>query len=350
MQVPTSSMAGLPDKVKKAREIVMARSEGGEFTALDKKLFNVLLGHAYRAVGARTHRVSITEIGGYLMQGRSDKIKESLERLWSKKIAIDYINDDGKPHSIRCHYLSFDLCQVEDGMLEYAFDPILMGFVHDPKIYSLIQLDTVRKFKTPYGLKLYEQMRMFQQRHNPRFALTLSEAHAFFEVSGVYLERFDRFRERVVDAAVAEVNDLAELDVRVQYQTSGRGKKVVGLAFTATPKNAERMMEVGDGQRGRRRRDGQTLDMFQGVSDNERFATPDLRADTMEEARRIAGNDGDVGQMFQTWCEEYGRKGFSANPDAAFLSGVQFKVASSRDAEIEELDVDAIYDTLVSKS
>lgn len=328
----------------------MARAEGSEFTLLDRKVFNVLLAMAYKHLaGATIHRIALSDLTSLFFEhGRSNAIKETLERLWSQKIAIDYIGEDGAPHSMRCHYLSFDMCQIENGYLDYAFDPILMRFIHNPKVYSFIQLNTVRRFKTAAGLKLYEQMIAYYGRHHPVWNCALPEAHVFFEAKGVYKDRFDRFRERVIEPAVNEVNALAEFDVTVEYQFSGRGNKVVGLRFTAHPKPAERIASSTEAPTGRpRRRDRDTVDMFQGLSDNEHFAVPVLRVDTLAEARRIVGSDGNVNDLVENWNQEFGRKGFGQNPDETFLAWVRMQLAKVRDPEVADLDIDAIFLSMI---
>jgi len=347
MQTPLPS--ALPPSVRKAHEVVMAKSEG-EFTLLDRKVLNVLLARAYKNLGGPAiHRISMKDlIDLFSDSGRAGPIKESLERLWKQSIAIDYIDEDGHPRSLRCHYLSFDLCHIEAGYLDYAFDKILMRFIHNPKVYSIIQLDTVRRFKTAGGLKLYEQMIAYYGRHHPVWVVSLNEAHDFFEATGIYRTRFDRFRERVVDVAVREVNNLSGFDVAVEYDTSGRGGKIVGLKFSATPKTDERIASPANGPPvWSKRRDENTVDMFMGASDKEYFAPPMLRDDTLAEGRIICGSDANVLEKIQVWHDEFGRRGYGSDPDETFLAWLRMDLAHKRDPEVQDLDVTAIFENLM---
>lgn len=333
----------------------MARSEGGEFSVLDRKLFNVLLAKAYPAIEqVTTHRIPLKDLLDLFGHARPDRIKESLERLWGHKIAIDYIGDDTVPYTVRCHYLSFKMSHVGDGFLEYAFDPILMNFIGSPKVFSIIQINTMRKFTSSHALKLYEQMRMYYGRHSPVYACSLDEAYSFFEIGedDVYRSRFDRFRERVIETSISEVNALAEFTVAVEYQRSGRGNKVVGFRFRVTGKSAESLIETADHVHapGRRRRlDGQTLDMFKGVSDDEFYTEPTLRQETMEEAARIVGMDGNVQDLMHTWLTEQATKGYGARPDEVFLAWLKLRQAKRVDPVVRELDVDAILTSLIGE-
>jgi hypothetical protein len=341
----------LPLDVKKAREVVNAKSIGSEFTVLDRKVFNILLGHAYRHLQARpTHRIAMGQLSGLFFDtGRSNRIRESLERLWNQKIAIDYVDEEGNAHEMRCHYLSFDLCHIENGHIVYAFDPLLLRFLRNPKVYSQIQLNTVRKFNTTHALKLYEQMRMFYSRYKPVFSCTLEEAHDFFEIpgDGIYRKRFDTFRQRVIEPAVLQVNELAEFDVGVEYERFG--SRVVSMTFTAQPKTPKRMIVAADAAGNtKRRKDGNTVDMFVGATDNEIHASPVLRSDTREQARKIAGYEADIDALLEAWGSEFGGRGvLSAAANESFLSWLTLRVARDTDPELVGLDVDAFYDALV---
>ena len=343
----------LPSDVKKASEVVNAKSVGSEFTVLDRKLFNILLGHAYRNLQTnKTHRIALDELTGlFFGSGRSLPIRESLERLWNQKIAIDYVDDEGIKHEMRCHYLSFDMSHFEGGYIIYAFDPLLMKFLRNPKVYSQIQLNTVRKFRTNHALKLYEQMRMVFSRFRPVFTCTVEEAHEFFEIpaDSVYRKRPDAFRARVIEPAVSQVNELAEFDVGVEYDRAGQGNRFVGMTFNAQPKTAKRMLIAADASApAKRRRDGQTLDMFKGVTDDEISARPTLRADSLEQARRIVGPDADLDALLETWSGEFGAKGvLSLQSNESFLSWLSLRAARDTDPELAGLDVDAFYDSMM---
>lgn len=336
-----------PKDVRKASEVVNAKCVGREFTVLDRKVFNILLGHAYGNLTTRpTHRISMSQLSALFFEtGRSNRIRDSLERLWAHKIAIDYLDEEGVKHELRCSYLSFDLCHIENGQIVYAFDPLLLRFLRNPKVYSQIQLNTVRKFTTSHALKLYEQMRMFYSRYKPVFTCTVGEAHDFFEIEdeAIYRKRFDSFRARVIEPAVAQVNELAEFDVDVQYERAG--PRVVGLVFTARPKTPKRMITAADASGPmRRRKDANTVDMFEGVSDSELHGRPVLRADALAQARKIAGAEAEIDPLLQAWSEEFGKRGaLSAAENEAFLSWLSLRVAKETVPELAGIDMDAFY-------
>lgn len=345
----------LPESVKKASQVVMARSEGSEFTLLDRKMFNLLLAKAMPSLPHKgVHQISMNELSKLLDENEHmDRIRQSLERLWRVKITIEYTDEDSAAHTLRCHYLSYDMSNLEDGWLEYAFDPILIRFLRYPKVYSIIQLDVVAKFNCQYALRLYEVMQLHYRKWQPVWELSMDEARSFFEVADKY-DRVDHFKDRLIKKAVEEVNKHAEFDVAVEYIRNGRGGKIVGLRFMTIAKSGERLrMLAGGGAPGspRRRRaprDARTMDMFKGMSDEELRVAPKLRSDTLAEAARIAVSQ-DIDLLVERWFEEMGARAHSQDPDESFLAWLGVRESAGESEELKDVDYEALMALLIDE-
>ncbi len=349
----------LPREFKKAEQVVMARTEGEEFTLLDRKIFNLLLWHAYRNLKTQAvHKISMDELRqlvGIGSEGSTERLKDSLERLWRQNIAVDYKDEEtGAKHTLRCHHLSFDMCSMQNGYLDYAFDPLLLEYISNPKVYSLLSWVTAVKFKSLHSLKLYELMKMVFGRFSQVKTFTVEEFHDFLELSDGYDGRFDRVKDRVINPAVKEINECAEFNIGVEYVKGGRGGKVVGIKFIAEPKNAKSLSDAANfatapkDARRRGPRDAETIDMFSGASDADMSQPPVLRSDTMAEARRILGEDGNAEDEFSEWQREFpsGRH-FTVNPDELFLSWLTMRVKKRNDERFKGVDIDALFVSFV---
>ena len=340
------------DEIKKAKSLVTARSEGGEFSALDRKVFNMLLSNAHRTLKtARTHRIPMSDLANSLTNGRVDRIKDALERLWSYKIAMDY-SDESVTRTLRTHYISFEYSNIENSILTYAFDPLIIDHIGDPKLYSLFSIDTMKKFSTEAAVRLYEYCMMYVNRNHSDFYLDLDKMHEFFEVDGVYLQRFDHFRTKVVDKCVEEVNRFGEVSVEVDYRKAGRGNKIIGALFKTSRKSAigtaaasEAMPKLGT-RKGHR--DDATLDLFEMRSDAERRARPELRESTLANAKRLIGNEGQLDSYVEQWISARGVNGFGANPDEDFIAWLELTLAKTTKKSLEGIDLDAIFDRFMS--
>lgn len=340
------------DELKKARSLVMARSEGGEFAALDRKVFNMLLSNARRTLKtARTHRIPMSELATNLTNGRVDRIKESLERLWSYKIAMDY-SEDSEVRTLRAHYISYEMSNIENSVLTYAFDPLLIEHIGDPKLYSLFSIDTMKKFSTDSAGKLYEMCMMYALRSHRDFYMSLEELHKFFEVDGVYVERFDHFRTKIIDKCLDEVNRFGEVSVVVEYERAGRGNKAIGATFKTNRKSAvgtavaAEAMPLKIGGR-KTHRDDATVDMFEMRTDAEIRARPQFKSHTLERARTVIGSQGVLDTFVENWIASRTGKGFGLNPDEDFLAWLEVNLDKESRESLQDIDVDAIYERMM---
>lgn len=262
--------------VKKAIQIVMAR-EQGELDLIDRKTFNYLINRVYselRADEAMVHRVAVADVLDFLGHTSTDRLHESLARLSSVNILIDYQDTEGKRHSVGARYLSYDMTKASDGWINFAFDPILLRFLHNPKVFATISLAHVRRFRSVYSAKLYEIMALHQNRQHPHWEPGLDQFRETMCVGEGY-ERFDNLRKRVIEVAVDEVNEVAPFNVDVEYIRAGRGGRVVSVRLTALPKGPRTLLEMSaaGGMTPSRRtapRDPHTIDLLDGITDAER--------------------------------------------------------------------------------
>ncbi len=350
------ALPSLPDRFKKPMQVVNARATGADFTLLDRKIFNILLALAYRELptGRVIHRVQMRQLADALAMGGQEapmeRIHDSLKRLFHAEIEIK-VREDERESLIRCHYLSTQHSTQGEGWLDYAFDQILLRYLRNPKVYSVIQLPVATRFRSLQALHLYEVMQgKYGLFVDKTFSLTIEEAYDFFDVpvGSVLRSRNDQFKSRKVERAVEEVNEIAEFDVAADYVRHGRGGKIVGVDFTVAPKPEGRIAAAAEVVRaGRvRLRDQRTPDLFSGLSDAERSA-PTLRPDTLLAARDLVGPEGDLEDHLERWREEFRPRGYGRNPDEMFLAWLRLTMDCRRDEDLQDVDVEAVFFGLV---
>jgi hypothetical protein len=331
-------------KVRKAEQVVMAR-ESGEIDLIDRKLFNYLLKRGYRTLQERTiHEVPVRDVLEYLRFTSTTPLNESLSRLGKANIEIDYRDADGSDHTSVLHYLSFDLSKTENGILQFAFDPILLKFLYQPKIYATLDLNTYRKFKSNYAAKLYEVMSMIARRRDNVWSPTVQDMCDRLGVPVTMRDRFDNLRARVIEKAVDEVNDLAEFDLTVDYIRGGRGGKVIRVSFQTQNKSHIRLLQSRDinDPRGRQRgapRDPKTVDIMDGRTDEERNG-PVLNASTLGHAKSIVGKE-DVSAYEEAWWKEMNGRSVK-DPDISFIRWLEAQVAKEADSSVAEVEDDTL--------
>lgn len=351
-------MPNLPDRIMKGSHAVMARADGPEFLAIDRKVFNVLLANAYRAIqsrGSGVHRIKLSELADGLLMGYETaaqmadfnrQIHESLKRLWSVNVEIDF-EEEGKPYSVKCHYLSYSYSKVEGSDIVYAFDDLMLACLYQPSVYALIELNVSSRLKSGYAGKLYETMKLYHRRFDNTWEAGVEALRSHLELGDKY-PRFEQLREHVIERAVAEVNDHAEFSLTVKYHRSGRGGKVDRVSFTTVPKQTADIKLIGASKPATPTgRDRDTVDMFDGITEADRSAPPPLSSSTVAEAARMLGvtND-DVLYERDKWFEEFGVK-THRRPDESFLAWLHMRESKATNPELKDVDTDALFNRLL---
>lgn len=338
-------MSSLPKEFSKTTQVVLARADGPEFNLLDRKVFNVLYANAYRRMRANPHdrtphSIKLRDLARAVQQPHDDlrKVRESLERLWSVKIAVEFDTEEGEPHALRCHYLSYTTSKLDGGDLLYCFDDLLLQVIAHQKVYALIELNVSSAMTSVYGSKLYEAMSLVVRMMNPKWDASLEELREYFELGDKY-DRFDQLKRKVIDRAIDDVNKHAPFRVTAEYIREGRGGKVTDVVFKALPKRTDEFGLVPSSPKAGD--DMHTIDMFEGVSRADKLVPPDLRSDTIMEAERLMGPDADIPALREQWFGIYGARVHSS-PDEMFLSWIRVQKERLETAGLEDLDLDAL--------
>jgi len=333
------------DVVKKASSVVMARYCGDvEFKASDQSLFNYLLLRAYDdIVPGAIHQIPVKEA---LEGGRFDRVsllQEAIERLGRGLIEIDY-KEGNEERSLYAHFLSADTSKSENGIFRYAFDPILVHFLRDPKVFSLLRSSTSQALaKKPLASsRLYEAMALQFHKKTPVWKVTVDELREFLRIGDQY-KRFDNFRAKVIERCIEDVNAVAEFDVLVDYTRGGKGGSVTEIEFTAVSKSHSRLMEARStkflGGKGRNPSDIHTIDMLDGKTREERGGPAELRAETVDAARGRVLDGEDIGALIMEWREEHRGRAFD-DPDRSFLRWLDLRNEKRSDPLFKDLDGD----------
>jgi len=337
------------DLVKKGAAVISATAVMDvPFETCDMSLFTYLMWRTYSdIVPGAIHRLPVKEVMEYLRIDRISKLQSSLERLGKGTLLIDYEDDEG-PRSMYCHYLSSDVSSTGNGMLVFAFDPILVQFLYEPKVYATVSVSRLRDFKSIPSQRLYENMSLQFRKKHPEWHTNVEELRKVFQ-TGERNARFDNFRTHVIDKAVEEVNLIAEFDVLVEYVRGGRGGGVVEVVFKAVSKSHKRLIEAASTRlsTGVRKKpsDIHTVDMLDGKTFEERGGPAELTSEAIEVARDLIPEGGDINLLVSEWREST-RGRTLTDPDEHFVSWLKLKLGQEDDPLLRDIDGD-VFGTLL---
>jgi len=336
---------GRGDIIRKGSSIIAARPTNDVvMEAIDNSLFNYLILRAYDELEpgrVSVHRIPVKEVMEYLNVDRIGRLHSSLERLGQGALAIDYLDGDGQPRTMNVHYLSSDVSKTGEGMLVFAFDPILVHFLYEPKVFAVISVNRVRDLKTVASQKLYEMMSLQFRKKSPVWRTNVEELRAQLQVGDKY-GRFDNFRKHVIEKSVEDVNAIADFDVLVEYVKGGKGGGVVEIVFKAVSKTHSRLIEAASvkSTKARRRQvDPHTIDLLDGKTFVERGGPAELSAEAIEKARDLMPDGADINQLVGEWREANRGRSLS-EPDRHFLSWIELRLAQETDPLLKDLDGD----------
>jgi plasmid replication initiation protein len=214
---------------------------------VQRKLFNALLFNAYQDLPKKSQYVisvkQLSELIGYDSNDRK-KLKSALMGLITTAIEwnlLDHTNSDYAQWQASSIIAS---AKIENGVCTYEFSSLLRELLYRPDVYGRINLDIMAKFKSGYGLALYENCIRFQGLPNTGW-LSLRVFRKLMGIADDTYPVFCDFRKRVIDIALREVNQHSDLHVIPEFKRVN--KKVTNIRFKLSLK-CETMIHVEHSQ------------------------------------------------------------------------------------------------------
>lgn len=338
--------------LKKGYNVVMARGQGS-LDISDSKTFNYLLQRSYTQLNKRSiHQIPVSDLLSFLSHTSISRVEKTLQNLSNVTIEIDYTDyETGEQHSVKTHFLSYDVSKAQDGILTYAFDPILLKFLWEPKIYTQINLQFTQNFKSQYGFKLFEIMSFFPQRFNRAWTPSIKEFRERIGIDENQYTRFDNLKRAVIDKAVEEINQYAHFYLHTSLIRGGKGGKVVAIKFEIVDRPDELILPSNTPVSGKKskNRDPYTIDFVDGKTDNERGNNLIISSEAIADAEKlITENDIPVDELVK--YEDEWRQAVNdvkvTDPDLNFLRWLNIQIDKRINNTLPDLDDDIFGDIL----
>ena len=210
-----------------------------KFSLVQRKLFNALLFNAYPHLdNSNSFTISTQEL--FKLIGYKSKdyqgLKKSLLGLISTTIEWNIIGEDHLSGTSELWKASSAISSVimNKGICTYEYSSVMKELFYQPEIYGRINIALLPKFKSCYGLSLYENCIRYQGvPQTPWFELNIFRKLMGIEV-GQY-ENFRDFKKRVLDVAVNEVNQHSSINIVSEIRR--QSKKVIAIRFLITKKS-----------------------------------------------------------------------------------------------------------------
>lgn len=202
-----------------------------KLSLLERKISNALLYHAVPKLNQELmHTISIAELRQLLNfnSNNTKALKDAIRSLISTVIEWNLLGDD--VDMLEGWNATTILASVtfKEGVCSYQYSEVLKKLLVDPKVYGRVNLIVQSRFKSAYGLALYENcVRYRGLPQTKRFPYA-----TFRKLMGVQDDQYQEFKyfnRRVLSPAVAEINACADISIVPDIQRKGR--KVDSIMF-----------------------------------------------------------------------------------------------------------------------
>lgn len=200
-------------------------------TLVQRKIFNALLYSAYSELPHKSiFTINTRELCKLIGYKSNDikGIKKALLGLVETTIQWNITNNstiEGAKWKA-CSILAS--VELRNGTCLYEYSHVMKSLLYHPEIYGRIDLKLVSRFKSSYGLALYENCVRYQNLpQTPWISLDI-----FRKLMGVVDNKypvFRDFRRRVLNSSIVEVNQISSMNVSVEIEK--RGHKIIKLRF-----------------------------------------------------------------------------------------------------------------------
>ena len=202
-------------------------------TLLQRRAWNVLLGHAYDELPTQaTHSIRVAELMRRLEfdSKNEEYLKDALRALVGCIVEWNILNKDGDVEWGVAGLLAG--ARIVRGMCMYSYEPMLRERLHNPNMYARINLSMQNRFESKHAQALWELCTDYLGAGRNVGETAYIGLDRFRKLMGIAKDMypaFMRFNGKVVKPAVAEINRVSDFRVEVEYLREKR--KVTALKF-----------------------------------------------------------------------------------------------------------------------
>ena len=208
----------------------------GKITHLQRRAWNVLLANAYNELPHKDiHSVSVAELAAKLgFDSKNEKyLKEALRALRNCEVQWNILGKDKKQEWGVAGLLSE--ARIKNGICYYEYSHTIRQKLHNPRIYTKLNLRLQSRFKSQYALVLWEVCFDYFDTDRDQGETPFILLETFRELMGVGTDEYSSFpflNRDVIKPAIKEINDLTDYHVEVEQKRIGR--RIGELKFRIT--------------------------------------------------------------------------------------------------------------------
>lgn len=171
--------------------------------------------------------VYVDDIYDYLPEHTNlySDLKDAVERLANRWVYL--LAPSKRTQEMKTRWVHTVSLKEHEGRIDLYFSPFITPFLSElSDNFTQYKLDSVMRFQSSYSIGFYELLKCSLSSTS---VLTVEFIHEHFQLSSAYT-RIDNLKNRVIDAAVADINKNS--DMTISYEAIKTGRKITAFKFT----------------------------------------------------------------------------------------------------------------------
>lgn len=126
---------------------------------------------------------------------------------------------------------------IRKGRLTFEIPKHLRSQLRDPERYSLLSMRILAGFTSVYALELYERLSIFKHEGATPW-WTIDEFRSMIRVDGLKIANdFRYFKRDIIMPAVDQINELSDIDIKLELRRTGRFYSHLRFVISASEKH-----------------------------------------------------------------------------------------------------------------
>lgn len=233
----TLNVSPNPGEMVKPAELIEVKG-AAKLTLADRRLFNVLLRHAFGpdlASEGRRFEISVADLRE--THESNDRLVQSIEALMTTVVTIK--RPDGSTDRVQLlGWNNLSDPKRPRGNFKYSIPPELALLLKDSTVFAKLEMEVLRAFTSKYALALYEAVaRRVRLKYVFTERFSMDDFRELLGVEADKLTTFGNLNQYAIKPALLEVNALSDFTVTVVPEKTGR--RVTGVLIGWGAKDIE---------------------------------------------------------------------------------------------------------------
>ena len=205
------------------------------YTTTERKLVNICLFEGLKNnFSSELYSIDVWETLELLGCARSKNTawlkNELFESLRKKSIRWNVFKKDSRLQEWTCSFLAGYVDEPGDGKLAFQFNPIIVRYFKQRRLYSRLLLQIQAPIKSAYALTLYEFLNdelHRNKRDSKKVVISLNDLRALFDLDDNQYSEYKHFNNQAIKPAFLEINE--HTDILAEYEQIREKRRVSGL-------------------------------------------------------------------------------------------------------------------------